>query len=225
MRTSLVRAASWSRPSIHRQSCGPTTRTPPTRPSSPTSGSPRRLSPNQPRSPPFCAERIRTSTARRRRVPASLPSRCTCRRSSHLQELAVCPRGSRREPLHDPPVGACACTAPVRPDWPADSPIAQPVVQPALPSLPELDRLGPYPKATPEVGDRYLNAVRPVCGQHREAAVKFSPRSNDGRLAGSPGTELGVSRADTEVRRALLCADPGRRAVHDHLAVQCVPGE
>ncbi len=92
--------------------------------------------------------------------------------------------GPRGEPLGAPAVGG--------------TPVDQPVVHPARPALPELDRLGVHEVAAPLLGRRHVAAGVPPLAPRRTPRQLLAA-GDDARLVRGPGAELGAARPDREV--------------------------
>src|SRR5262249_50973910 len=112
-------------------------------------------------------------------------------------------------------------------DGPAGSlaAVAQPVVQPVGPALPELHDVVPEPVAAPEAGHGHGRARGPALLHPRVTVVEHGARGDHRRLPACPRAELGGVRAGMEVWLALALGQGRDRALDDHLATQRVPGE
>src|ERR1700733_7868619 len=122
---------------------------------------------------------------------------------------------SRRQALDLPPLDG--------------APVAQPVVQPVLARLPEFDLLGLQHVPAPEVGHWHgaaaIRPLRPATVQLSGPVLELGTVVEYGRLAASPGAQLGATRPGPEVRLAVLPGQHGHRAFRGHLALQRVPRE
>src|SRR6476469_2506549 len=78
--------------------------------------------------------------------------------------------------------------------------VAETVVQPARPALPELDRAGHDAIAAPKL--RQWNVAAEFFAQRRVAAFKFVAIGDDSALRRCPGTDLRRNRPRAEIRFA-----------------------
>ncbi len=126
------------------------------------------------------------------------------------QRAAIVGFGRRSQPLPHPLL--------------ADLPVPDPVVQPALPALPELDRDGREAVAAPVRGrrDRIVAEAGRHLGHHR---VQHLARLDHLRLRRGPGAELRLARPGGEVGLGLLPPDPGHWAGQAHLPLVGQPHE
>ncbi|CAK7287774.1 hypothetical protein SGPA1_50740 [Streptomyces misionensis JCM 4497] len=103
--------------------------------------------------------------------------------------------------------------------------VAQPVVEPVLPALPELDRLRGDPEAAPVRRHRHLFALGVARRQLGVGRVQFGARGDHRGLGAGPGAQLGAVRAAAEVRGGLVAPGAPDRAGDDDLPGQRMPGE
>ena len=102
--------------------------------------------------------------------------------------------------------------------------VPQPVVQPAGPTLPELDGLGIHPVAAPVLGARDL-AVGILAIEFASAGFELHAIGYDFALLRGPGAQPGAGRAALEVGVGFLGRDALDRPFDPHLALQVVPVE
>src|SRR6266487_2848504 len=69
-------------------------------------------------------------------------------------------------------------------------PVAEPVVQPVRPALPELHSHRDYPVPAPEVRHGHRRPLRPLVCQSLVALVQLIPGLKHGRLPAGPRAEL-----------------------------------
>src|SRR6202035_1378830 len=136
-----------------------------------------------------------------------------------LRARATTVRNPRRPSL------ACVRRQPFDGPAAAGTPIAQPVMQPVLPGLPELDPVGHDQVPAPEVGHGDLGPLRPPRGQFRHPVVKLGAGREDRRLPRRPRADLGQPGPRVIVRLSLFLAQLPCHALHRHLAAETVPGE
>src|SRR6185437_15396497 len=103
--------------------------------------------------------------------------------------------------------------------------VAQPVVQPVRPGLPELDPVGHDQVPAPEVRHRHFGSLRPPRGQLRHPVIELGAGHQDGRLSRRPRPDLGQPGPRVIVRLAFRHGQLPGRALHGHLAAKAVPGK
>src|ERR1044071_1835745 len=136
-----------------------------------------------------------------------------------LRSLVLCRHGRKagRTGLRCEPLAAPALAVAAKADA---------VVQPALPALPELDRVRAQAEAAPEL--RAGDALRPAgeAGGHLGDGVLQDLAARDGAaLVGGPGAKARPLGAAREVGLGRLARYPLDRALDAHLAVELRPEE
>src|SRR5687767_5959591 len=119
---------------------------------------------------------------------------------------------SRSEPLDDPPFRRLIPT------------VADPIVQPARPALPELGRLDHEPPTTPVRRAGNVASVEAGLDLRRQTVELAAGREHVALWRG-PRTDLAAPRTRREVGVRLGVADSLDRAAQPHLAMQIEPRE
>ncbi len=119
--------------------------------------------------------------------------------------------------------GPATSTTPGAPPPSLPTPVAQPVVHPVAPALPELDLARDDHVAAPEIGHRRI--FRPSLREFPVAVLQLLPAADDRRLPGGPGADAGAVRAAAVIGRGGVAGEPVDAALHPDLAADHVPRE